>query len=283
MVIAKLTIGILFLSAGLILVPDHSSRADKPARFNHQHPKHQPVDCAQCHVISPEQIEVSELPGHATCVSCHNLAAETMAAGNAFCGVCHLEPVMTKARPALFEFPRSALKSEFGDDFSHPAHLKKQPHSVECGKGRESDVNAQCARCHQLAGEQSPGKPEMKTSTGHATCFQCHCETPVKPPGMFDCRACHRLGWPKAPSISGKVPEFKHSDHEFDTRPRRKLDGPRPKSPESLCVECHQSVINAVKLSGIKLPEERHCSTCHTGRPGLPALLSGGVLEKLKK
>lgn len=282
MATAKLIIGLFFFSAGVILAIGPTLLVEKTARYNHQQRDHQKLKCSQCHAISSAQIEVRELPGHLTCLSCHDFAAETTTAGNAFCSVCHSERVVTKVRPALFQFPKPGVESEFGDNFSHPSHLKRQPGPVECVQDRANLAGRQCAGCHQL----TPGEPEMRTATGHAACFQCHCEEPKKRPeipDMFDCQACHKLSWPRASSSFGKVREFEHADHEFDTRPRKKRDGPRSRTPEVLCSECHQSAVNAVKLTEIKLPDEKKCASCHTGRPGLPALLSGRVLDELKK
>src|SRR5262245_62042380 len=166
------------------------------ARFKHGIEKHRTLACAECHTLTTERIEVEAFPGHATCVSCHNLAGEAMTKPRAFCGVCHEARPATKSDPALLRFPRQGeeanLTSAFRVRFSHPAHLKAQTADPACRATAIKQITLAipaaagrtplCTDCHQRT--ESPATPEMTLETGHATCFQCHCDQPVKPSGQ---------------------------------------------------------------------------------------------------
>jgi hypothetical protein len=123
----------------------------------------------------------------------------------------------------------------------------------------------------------------MTVETGHRTCFKCHGEQPVKPPSMNQCAECHKLDGPHSPHLYNVVKAFKHEEHEFDIRPRKKKDYPLAKAPDYLCSECHASVVAAGALDRIKLPEENHCAECHNGRLGLPDVLAREILDNLRK
>src|SRR5437016_9073862 len=104
------------------------------ASYPHQSQKHQTLECSICHVLTPQEIEVKAFPGHDACISCHNFAVEGMTKSELFCGICHEARPVSKSQPALFQFPKRRLVSDFGDNFSHSAHLKAQPLDVECGQ-----------------------------------------------------------------------------------------------------------------------------------------------------
>jgi hypothetical protein len=123
----------------------------------------------------------------------------------------------------------------------------------------------------------------MTVETGHRTCFKCHGEQPVKPPSMDQCAECHKLDGPHSPHLYNMVKAFKHEDHEFDIRPRKKKEYPLAKAPDYLCIECHSSVVAAKALDRIKLPEENRCAECHNGRLGLPDALAREVLDNLRR
>jgi len=100
-------------------------------------------------------------------------------------------------------------------------------------------------------------------------------------PYMNDCKECHATGGSKATHLA-QIREFSHADHEWDIRPRRKVDYQVKRPPDFLCVECHKSVDQARQLTDIRMPDESSCSTCHNGRLGLPDVLARDLLDKLK-
>jgi len=274
------------------------------ARFKHGLQKHRTLACAECHTLTPERIEVEGFPGHAACISCHNLAGEAMTKPRVFCGVCHEARPITKSEPVLLRFPRfsrlgggAGVPSDFGVRFSHPAHLKAQAADPACRATAIKQITPAmpsaagrtplCTDCHRRT--EPPAAPEMTLETGHATCFQCHCEQPVKPlgqaamPAMYDCAQCHQLEGMRSPHLFGLVWEFRHQDHELDTRPRRKAEAQAERAPDYLCLECHQAVATAAGLGEIRLPEEGQCLTCHNGRVGLPDVLAKEVVESLRR
>jgi predicted CXXCH cytochrome family protein len=295
---------LLLLGSRAALGVPGAPRAQVAARFKHGIEKHRALSCAECHTLTPERIEVEAFPGHAACVSCHNLASESMTKPRAFCGVCHEARPITRSDPALLRFPHQGEEpsraSDFGMRFSHPAHLKAQAADPACRTTAIKQITLAipssagrtplCTDCHRRT--ESPATPEMTLETGHATCFQCHCEQPVKPsgqaampaiPSMYDCARCHQLAGAGSPRLSGLVPEFRHQDHELDTRPRRKAEAQRARAADYLCLECHQVVTTAASLGEIKLPEVRQCLACHNGRVGLPDALAKEVVESLRR
>jgi hypothetical protein len=292
---------LLLLGSRAALVVPGTPSVQEAARFKHGIEKHRTLTCAQCHTLTPERIEVEAFPGHAACVNCHNLAGEAMTRPRVFCGVCHEARPITKSDPALLRFPRrgegGSVPSEFGIGFSHPAHLKAQSAGPACRATAIKQITLTtpsaagrsplCTDCHRRT--ESPATPEMTLDTGHTTCFQCHCEQPLKPsgqavmPSMYECAQCHQLAGARSPRLSGLVREFRHQDHELDTRPRRKAEAQRARAADYLCLECHQVVTTAASLGEIKLPEERQCLACHNGRVGLPDALAREVVESLRR
>lgn len=274
------------------------------ASFDHKRKEHAKVDCNACHRVTPQQMEVESFPAHPTCISCHNFAKEFFTRGTAFCGVCHQGGPTSKSSAGLFNFKERtdqlhALSgSDFGIDFSHPAHRKPLPKDFVFRPitTTSSDVpqtrltagqTARCTDCHQRIKKARAGENEMTIEKGHSTCFQCHGMKPEsaareKFPYMNDCKECHEIGGPKAAHLAS-IRDFSHADHEFDIRPRRKVDYQVKRSPDFLCGECHKSVDRANKLTDIRMPEENTCVACHNGRLGLPDVLARDVLDRLKQ
>jgi len=287
-----LVTGLVFLDTGL-----HARDAGAPvaqatrtrvgASFPHGKDKHKTLECSQCHKITPAEPNVKDFPGHASCATCHNLALEALTKPVLFCGICHEAGPISKARPALFRFPKPQVPTDFGTDFSHPSHLKQMPQRIAFTSSTQ-EVSGQflqtprCTDCHKRTQPASPGVPEMTLETGHRSCFKCHGEQPVKPPSMNQCAECHKLDGPHSPHLYNIVKSFKHEDHEFDIRPRKKKEYPLVKAPDYLCSECHASVVAAGTLDRIRLPEENQCVVCHNGRLGLPDSLARDVIDSLK-
>lgn len=280
-------------------MPQVSPNSRELASFPHQSQKHRTLACSTCHVITPEEIEVKGFPGHAACISCHNFAVEGMTKPDLFCGICHASKAVSKSRPALFQFPKRRLVSDFGDNFSHPSHLKAQMSDVECGHPSTGqavspaislqaipDRTPRCADCHRKVEPVNTSLRELTSETGHLTCFKCHCEHPKNRPAMpsrYDCASCHQLNGPLPPRLFNLVKGFKHDDHQYDTRPKRKADWQKAKSPDHLCAECHQAVVIAPSLREIRLPEENYCAECHNGKVGLPDALAKEITDSLKR
>lgn len=281
-----LMIGCQFAGVSLSnIAPQKPPDAKAEAVFSHKSKKHVELDCAECHEVTSGKIEVKEFPAHNSCVSCHNFAEEMVKHAQTFCGVCHEAKPISKSEPALFQFPKPQASSEFGYNFAHVSHLKFQAVDVECG-GRNMGRQPQCADCHVRAEPESKSATEMTVETGHAACFKCHCEEPsVRPamPGMLDCVKCHQIDGSHAPHLFDVVKAFRHSDHELDTRPKRKADLLKARPADYLCAECHQAVVAAKSLDEIKLPEAVGCNRCHNGKVGLPDELAKDVVDSLKR
>ncbi len=262
-----------------------STQTRELASFPHGKDKHKTLECSQCHKITRAEPDVKDLPGHVSCAPCHNLALEALTKPALFCGICHEAGPISKSHPSLFRFPKPQVPTDFGTDFSHPSHLKPLPRPVVFTTGNQeySVLTPRCTDCHKRTQPATPSVPEMTVETGHRSCFKCHGEQPVKPPSMNQCAQCHKLDGPHSPHLFNMVKAFKHEDHEFDIRPRKKKDYPLAKAPDYLCSECHASVVAAGALDRIKLPEENQCGACHNGRLGLPDALAREVLDNLRR
>jgi hypothetical protein len=269
--------------------------ASSRATFPHGKPKHKTLECSKCHTISPAKIDVKEFPGHGACVSCHNLAIESISKPAVFCGICHDQPrpgaLITKAQSALFRFPKPDTASQFGIAFSHPSHLKPDAsrdvviNRTLARQGLSNSGNygppPKCADCHHAQLLRAPAA-EISTDTGHRSCFVCHDEHPFAKPSMYQCADCHKRSGLRSPHLYGLVRDFKHSDHDYDIRPKRKADFRVPRAPDYLCTECHTAAAAAASLDAIRLPQQRYCAECHNGKVGLPDVLSRKVLDSLE-
>src|SRR5262245_60442431 len=126
-------VGAFFSDAGAqnLSARQKSPGAGEQNTFQHKSKKHSELNCAQCHSVTIDKIEVKEFPPHAACVSCHNFAAEMVIHADAFCGVCHESKPISKSQPALFQFPKPRSSTDFGYIFSHLSHLKPQSVDVK--------------------------------------------------------------------------------------------------------------------------------------------------------
>jgi len=281
------------------------------AGFPHDQKEHQKIECAACHQGAPQKPINTDEPmakdfPHTSCIRCHNFAAEVFKATsgkNRFCGVCHEQRSISRSDKALRLGVLSAGKTgEFEDVFSHKAHRKSLPASLQIrpvsaprpyGAQFTSGASPRCTDCHAQVQRGQAEAKEMLTEKGHAACFVCHGNPPESrsaPASEFpyanDCRVCHALGEPgmTAHSRFGVIKEFKHDDHALDIRPKKKADFPISTAPDRLCIECHKPADEAQKLSEIALPELGYCQKCHIdNRPGLPGKLADEVAARLTK
>jgi hypothetical protein len=244
------------------------------AAYPHLHPKHAALECHECHALEPNQADIHKMPGHAACAGCHNFAAEAIDRPEAYCGECHTSLEASQDRPALYDFPKQHKGHDFGDLFSHVAH-KNAGTAARC-EAPGAAAQSQCADCHAPIPSPASEKPDQRMEASHTFCFACHCETPRGypaarknlNPSRNDCAVCHVAH--EAPlTLLTSVRDFRHADHLFDTRPRRKDGGPVSHDPDILCVECHRIAAQSGHLSEIRQPEAGTCNSCHTGKPGL--------------
>lgn len=252
------------------------------ASFPHDRAAHKKLECSNCHSIRAGEIDVKEFPGHADCISCHNFALEVFRKPATFCGTCHQGRAGSRSQPSLFDFPRPRIKSDFGIDFSHTAHMKPLK-AAAAHLDLTAGQAARCTDCHRRVEAVRAPLPEMTLEASHAGCFKCHGQSPIAEPGMRECAECHKLEGPRSPHLFGIVKGFRHEDHTLDTRPRRKSDARAVRPGDLLCAECHKSVAAAASLDDIKLPPKSYCVECHNGRVGLPDRLADEILESLER
>lgn len=269
---------ILLLAAATLLTAEQP-RTREAAFYPHRHEKHVGLQCRDCHTVRADKIDVKEFSGHATCVDCHNFAKEVVEREIAFCGVCHNSAEISKEKPALFAFPKTSVKPEMSIQFSHVAHKRAGP-ATRCER-IDPRPESLCSDCHAA---KPQGQRDFEAS--HAACFSCHCEHTAggaQNPRFADCAACHVAADAihVQPELSGKVKDFKHEDHRFDTRPRKKA-ATLDTSPDRLCAECHVSAARAAYLGEIHAPDAAGCRSCHTGRPGLPDELKAETIRAVE-
>ena len=293
--VARIQLGALGLATamavGYFVLSSRASASDVPPQQNSSFPhgkdKHKTLECSKCHSITASRIDVKEFPNHGACAGCHNMALESLAKPVIFCGVCHNGRPLSKSQSALFPFPKRRPISDFGAKFSHSSHLKPQeaggPRVSQVGLSGPAIKTPRCTDCHKRVEPVQAALPEMTLATGHRACFECHGEKPTKPPNMFQCAECHKLGGPRSPRLFNVVKEFKHSDHDYDIRSKKKAELRLSKPPDRLCAECHESAVLAVNVFDIRLPKESYCSGCHSGKAGLPDKLSENVVETIRK
>lgn len=249
------------------------------ASFPHDKKTHRKLECSKCHALSSDTHEVEKFPGHASCVSCHNFAAQP-----GLCGICHEGRAVSKAQPSLSRFPKPGVDTDFGIDFSHRAHLKPVEGAIAAAhQGIQHLQNPKCANCHKRIEPVPSRGQDVAIRTGHPACFECHGDKPVKPPSMNQCAECHKVHGARSPKLIGLVAEFRHEDHEYDIRPKRKRDFQLARREDFLCSECHKSVAVADNLASIKAPDPKYCAECHNGKLGLPEPLAQSILENLVK
>jgi hypothetical protein len=275
------------LGLAIALAPLRAADFGASAAYSHLHPKHVGIECRECHSLEADQADIHKMPGHAACSACHNFAAEVVKRAEAYCGECHTSLNATKDRPALYDFPRQHGTHDFGDLFSHVGH-KKAGAATRCDASGGA-TQSQCADCH--APSKSAGKrPDKQMEASHTFCFACHCENPrgysaaqkSANPSRNDCAVCH-AAHEGAPTSFADIKEFRHADHVLDTRPRLKSAGPVSHDPDVLCVECHKTAAESKQLSDIREPAAARCSSCHTGKVGLPDVLNADVLRTLEQ
>ncbi len=280
---------------------------------------HRDLACSQCHLSSDQApymvigkatpgvkgAPVTPFPGHASCVQCHNFAVMAFLKPS-YCAVCHQSNPTSIEQPGLFDkFQTARNATDFGTDFSHVTHRKPLSNDLQIAPpSARSPMLAQaklapgaallCNDCHV----QKPfvaNQAEFGIESGHATCYTCHLAKPANAPTDFpdrnDCKGCHVLpdasgARQQTPNIflTGKVLDFRHADHEFDTRSVKKAVAAVIKPRDTLCAECHNDTANAQTLNEIKAPGQASCVSCHNNRmqPGLPDALREAVLRTLR-
>lgn len=284
---------LLVLALAIAFAPLRAATFGAAAAYSHLHPKHIALECRACHSLDPAKADLREMPGHAACSACHNLAADAVNRPESFCGECHTSAEASKDHPALFEFPKQHIVRDFGGLFSHVGH--RNAGTATCCESPGTAAVSQCADCHAAiqpaAGHQTntAREPDKKKEASHTSCFACHCENPRGytearknlNPSRNDCAVCHVAQ--QAPLAKfADVRGFAHADHVFDTRPRRKDAGPVSRDPDVLCVECHRTAAESQSLSDIRQPAASTCRSCHTGKAGLPDTLSADALTPLE-
>ncbi len=202
--------------------------------------------CQDCHAVSREQVDRTQLPPHKACMRCH--VEQFTAKDQKICSVCHTNQIVNKV-PQLAQFPNFERPTQFQDVMNHKVHV--DPHDPAIA---QFHMLAKCDACHKLSPEKI-----YETVPGHPECQTCHNKPRVKP-AMSDCAGCHRLrpGNREVSQntylrpVSGK---FNHQHHEIDPKTHVKID----------CAKCHVGVMESKTLASLKPPPMDRCTGCHNG------------------
>lgn len=234
----RLAFILVFCSIALLLtVPWNTSVAQRRGKnFSHASTAHKKINCSSCHKVpTPNWVaargypDVSDYPGHASCINCHRA---DFFAGNrpAICAGCHTNPGPRGS--ARFPFPVRSRSQEFSTIFPHDVHQdliasnKRQAdiavaHFVSASFKPMDDPKLpefnNCAVCHktpealpkhgpralanlkplaEAATEAFAPKPGFfkDSPNSHASCFTCHYQN--QKPDRTDCAGCHKLTAP---------------------------------------------------------------------------------------
>src|SRR5215510_679839 len=164
----------------------------RPRSFPHDQKEHRKVECAACHLGAKDKPARTDQPmakdfPHATCVRCHNFAAEffkvALGGQSKFCTVCHENRRISRADKALRQGVLSPTDStDFDDAFSHKAHRKVLPADLtirpvtnpQYGSQFSIGTSPRCTDCHGQIKPAPERAKDMQTESSHPTCFVCH-------------------------------------------------------------------------------------------------------------
>jgi hypothetical protein len=199
----------------------------------------QQLECADCHVPTPDGVRFQPPSMEGDCGMCHSLAFELI--DGTVRTLRHGEPQQVVAD--IRAFYRTGLRPR-------PASLG----SVE--RSRPGDVNqlrttAQTSRAQAGTGQRAEDMVRAVFSEGGA-CFDCH-EVQQQSAGAFGIRP---VAFPTRYMLHGW---FDHKAHQVVQRPgQRQLEG------SAACLSCHRA--DASSDSGdLLLPNLASCRDCHGG------------------
>lgn len=280
---------LIVLSGSTALMTLAQRRTPQPRRidyskFSHRTTKHQAA-CNTCHKIPTQNWQrvsgypdITDYPGHNTCVSCHR-AQFFRGAKPVICSICH-----TKVSPrddARMEFRNPATQVQFEIEFPHDRHQDVIASLQKPGTREgfafahvsfrfEADDNKtqtynNCEICHSpltevpkppTGGWADSFQPDPATfravPTDHAACFSCHWK--AQQPVAENCNGCHKLPTAQVDSQMRERISLKYK-HE---------GGGEKKNHIAECTTCHINITKAASLRGLK-PDVpiTSCTECH--------------------
>ena len=199
----------------------------------------QQMECADCHVPSPDGTRFQPVDMESDCGMCHSLAFEQI--DGTVRTLRHGEPRQVVADIRSF----------------YRAGLRVRPQTLGTERSRPGDVNqiraaVQAARARGAAGTRADQAVRAVFSEGGA-CFDCHTVQPAPGPAGF---AIRPVAFPTRYMLHGW---FDHRPHQFVQRPGQ----PRQEGTQA-CLSCHRADASG-QATDLLLPDVASCRACHGG------------------
>ena len=200
----------------------------------------QQLQCADCHVPTPDGTRFQPPDMEGDCGMCHSLAFETI--DGTVRTLRHGEPRQVVADIRSF----------------YRAGLRERPDVLGTPRGRPGDVNqirmaVQGARARAAAGTRADQSVRQAFSRGGA-CFDCHEVVPA-PAGSLN-YGIRPVAFQTRYMLHGW---FDHRAHQIVQRPGQ----PRIEGSEA-CLSCHRAGASSAS-SDLMLPNVASCRDCHGG------------------
>lgn len=198
------------------------------------------LECADCHVPTPDGVRFAPPSMEGDCGMCHSLAFE--ASDGTVRTLRHGEPRQVVADVRAF----------------YRAGLRQRPLELGTPRSRPGDVNQarvaqQGARATQLTGQRADQAVRAIFSEGGA-CFDCHVVTPAA--GNSLAYGIRPVAFPSRYMLHGW---FDHRPHQTVQRPgQRQLEG------SAACLSCHRADASS-DAADLLLPTMASCRDCHGG------------------
>ncbi len=205
------------------------------------------LECADCHVPTPDGVRFQPPDMEGDCGMCHSLAFEQI--DGIVRTLRHGEPRQVVADIRSF----------------YRAGLRQRPSSLASPRSRPGDVNqarvaVQRARAGAAAGARADLAVRAVFSPPHGTCFECH--QVVAPAGGTLAYGIRPVAFPTRYMLHGW---FDHRAHRIVQRPgRRRIEG------SQACLSCHDAGASS-DAADLLIPNVASCRACHGGETsGLP-------------
>ncbi len=197
------------------------------------------LECADCHVPTPDGVRFQPVDMEGDCAMCHSLAFETI--DGTVRTLRHGEPAQVVADIRSF----------------YRAGARVRPASLGSGRSRPGDVNqVRNAAQARTATAGNFGRADQAVravfSPGGA-CFDCHVVQPGEGP------AGYRIAPVAFPSRYMLHGWFDHRPHQVANRPgARQIEG------SAACLSCHRADASS-ESADLLLPKMASCRDCHGG------------------
>ena len=202
----------------------------------------QQLECADCHVATPDGTRFQPPDMEGDCGMCHSLAFETI--DGTVRTLRHGEPRQVVAD--IRSFYRAGMRvrpTAFGSERSRPGDINQLRTSVQSARAQAGTALRADSAVRQVF---SPG----------GACFDCHQVQAPPPSGGSFAYTIRPVAFPTRYMLHGW---FDHRAHQIVQRPgQRQLEG------SAACVSCHRADASS-DSADLLLPNLASCRDCHGG------------------